>query len=214
MYSLNGSYASFDLSTWLRSLSGEEMRTMPFRPELMEDIARNQLLNGILNNIRLNLGYKALDGNLVPWSAYQQINSAHQIAGMTFSHGHDWNVSLETINMAVVQELGQLDLMLNSSGKPWVYTRPYTFEHFDGAMARMKRHRISHGLLVIFAVIFTALHVATNSFVTHFDDVAYVAMRELIGHDCLVGPLADVRTENMESDLRNDCERLNMSRNI
>ncbi|KAI0565195.1 hypothetical protein FGB62_21g214 [Gracilaria domingensis] len=159
---------------------------MPFRPDLMNKYDQITFLNGVMNAVRSRLGYEKED-------------IRHQYG---FGYRPNWNLSTETIVDAMIWGLRDLDLVLNSSGQPWIYTAPYTFERVNPLMAVVKPFRVPHGWLTIAAVVVTAIHVIVNSFVTNFDDVAYPAMKEIIGEDCLLGPLAEGNPETAVVEIR------------
>eukprot|EP00178_Gracilaria_changii_P008135 TRINITY_DN2509_c1_g1_i1.p1 TRINITY_DN2509_c1_g1~~TRINITY_DN2509_c1_g1_i1.p1 ORF type:complete len:732 (-),score=84.26 TRINITY_DN2509_c1_g1_i1:38-2233(-) len=201
VYSRNGSYAGVDLSTSVLSKSGESLKTMPFRPELMSDLQRMRLLNGILNNIATRLGYEKVDIDRKLWSVQLLRGTGGRLDSMELVHRMSWSEPVQTITEAVIAGLRDLDLVLNSSGEPWVYAMPYTFERRKPLMAITKPYRLCHGWLLLTAFLVTAFHVAVNSWVTHFDDVAYVVMKELMGEDCVLGPLADSNVVCKDVDL-------------
>ncbi|KAI0557552.1 hypothetical protein FGB62_290g05 [Gracilaria domingensis] len=201
MYSQNGSFAAVELSTSVVSKSGETLKTMPFRPDLMSDQERVRLLNGILNRIATKLGHAEVETSRNLWSVQVFKGSGGKLESMDLLHRLDWSDPLESITQAVTSGLRELDLVLNSSGEPWVYTMPYTFERRNALMAITKPYRLCHGWLVLMAFLLTGIHIAVNSWVTHFDDVAYVAMKELLGEDCILGPLVEVEVHSKDVDL-------------
>ncbi|KAI0557368.1 hypothetical protein FGB62_312g011 [Gracilaria domingensis] len=188
IYSAEGEFSVVDLSTFVRGVNRRNLRTMPFRPELMSDQSRRRLLNGILNGIRSRLGYSALDKDLRLWSSLKQ-EEGDRLVSMTYGHQHNWNESSGTIANAVIAELRSLDLSLNSSGEPWVYSKPYHIGKESVAMGVRRQYRIAHGYLLIAAAFVTLANVIANTFVTHFDEVAFAAMKEIIDDDCVMGPL-------------------------
>ncbi|KAI0564314.1 hypothetical protein FGB62_28g229 [Gracilaria domingensis] len=203
MHSLNGTYSAVELSTFLRSQSGMTMRTMPFRPDLMARHNLTLFLNNMMNGVRRRLGYEEIDVRLPVWSTIQLVGPSDRLESIEFAHRPNWNDSLETITEAVMLGLRDLDLVLNSTGQPWIYTKPYTFEQQNPLMAIVKPYRISHGWLLVFALLVTVVHIVINSYVTHFEDVAYVAMKELMGDDCVLGPLVESNSNTTEVDLNN-----------
>ncbi|KAI0560859.1 hypothetical protein FGB62_99g117 [Gracilaria domingensis] len=205
IYSREGRSSELLLSTGIRTVSGQTLRTMPFRPELMNEQARKKLLNGILNTLRKRLGQPALDTNLTLWYSTEQ-RDGDGIVQMIFGHRHSWDESVENLTEIARQELRNLDLVLNSTGAPWVYTGPHSFIQVKNATVAVRReYRVSQGWLVIAAVVVSVLYLTVNSYVWHFDDVAYSVMRELIGDDCILGPLAeDSGVSSREVDLRSN----------
>eukprot|EP00178_Gracilaria_changii_P010436 TRINITY_DN30394_c0_g1_i1.p1 TRINITY_DN30394_c0_g1~~TRINITY_DN30394_c0_g1_i1.p1 ORF type:complete len:704 (-),score=46.16 TRINITY_DN30394_c0_g1_i1:161-2272(-) len=202
VFSQNGSYSAVELSTYLRSTSGETMRTMPFRPDLMHRQDRFLFLNNMLNMVRGRLGLDAIDVRSPVWSTLQQVSTLGRVETIEFGHRPNWNESVETITNAVILGLRDMDLVLNSSGRPWIYTKPYTFEQRNALMAVVKPHRFSQGWLLLCAALISIVHILLNSFVTHFAEVAYIAMKELMADDCVLGPLAESCSTATEVDLR------------
>eukprot|EP00178_Gracilaria_changii_P002592 TRINITY_DN13846_c0_g1_i1.p1 TRINITY_DN13846_c0_g1~~TRINITY_DN13846_c0_g1_i1.p1 ORF type:complete len:730 (-),score=62.01 TRINITY_DN13846_c0_g1_i1:419-2608(-) len=203
IYAHDGRASELIVSTGIRTTSGKVMRTMPFRAELMSEQARKKLLNGILNAFRARLGRAALNTNLTLWYATEQ-RDGDRLVQLIFGHKHDWDESLETLTEMARIELRRMDLVLNSSGAPWVYSAPYTFSMArDVTIATRRQYRISQGWLMVAAGVVSVVYVVVNTYVTHFDDVAYTVMKELIGDDCVLGPLADnSEIECREIDLR------------
>ncbi|PXF39677.1 hypothetical protein BWQ96_10624 [Gracilariopsis chorda] len=202
IHSRNGSYKTIDLSTFLLSKGGVRFRTMPFRPDLSSEPELKHLLNGILNGVRRRLGYSELDTRHTLWAG-KELEGASEVAEeIIFYHFHDWNDSAETIAAAFMAELRYMDLVLNSTGLPWVFTRPYTFEQMNPAIAVVKQYRIAHGWLLIALVLVILIQFVVNTRVTHFDEVAFLAMKELMGEDCVLGPLAADGVVGTEVDLR------------
>ncbi|PXF39727.1 hypothetical protein BWQ96_10565 [Gracilariopsis chorda] len=202
IHSRNGSYKTIDLSTFLLSKGGVRFRTMPFRPDLSSEPELKHLLNGILNGVRRRLGYSELDTRHTLWAG-KELEGASEVAEeIIFYHFHDWNDSAETIATAFMAELRYMDLVLNSTGLPWVFTRPYTFEQMNPAIAVVKQYRIAHGWLLIALVLVILIQFVVNTRVTHFDEVAFLAMKELMGEDCVLGPLAADGVVGAEVDLR------------
>ncbi|KAI0560167.1 hypothetical protein FGB62_123g015 [Gracilaria domingensis] len=190
--SSTGNSASVDLSVFLRTKGGVNMRTMPFRPEIMGEAERNLLLNGILNGVRHRLGYRELDARHKLWAGTTSLTISGVVYFVDLIHFHDWNDSVtpQMITAALIAELRYLDLVLNSTGKPWVFSRGLTFEQLSPSIAVVKRYSIAHGWLLIATVLVTVIQFLVNSRVTHFEEVAFVAMKELMGADCVLGPLA------------------------
>lgn len=190
--SQNRSCLYADIRTLLRGVGGRSAQTMPLRADLSEQTTTT-LLDGILNRMRSRLGYPPLGRNLTLWTGSRSLGSQNQTQFMEFGHRHDFTESADAVLDALMAELRALDLVLNSSGPPWVFQGPYKFEPVVMTMAVVKRFRVSQGALLIVALVVTIFHIAVNSFLTHFEDVAYIAMKDLIGDDCLLGPLAGCR---------------------
>eukprot|EP00178_Gracilaria_changii_P021054 TRINITY_DN6245_c0_g2_i4.p1 TRINITY_DN6245_c0_g2~~TRINITY_DN6245_c0_g2_i4.p1 ORF type:complete len:720 (+),score=94.05 TRINITY_DN6245_c0_g2_i4:285-2162(+) len=199
--SQNRSSTSLQLCTSLRSNSGLKLTTMPFRPDMMGTAQRNTFLNRFVNAVNDELGYERVQEARRTWTVNEHLGARGQLEAMELGFRHKWNESIDTIARAVTNQLRSLDLVLNSTGPTWVYTKPYTFEQRNGLMAIVKPYRIPHGWLVLAAVLMTVIHIIVNSYVTHFDDVAYTVMKELMGEDCLMGPLADGGIRGRDVDL-------------
>ncbi|KAI0558953.1 hypothetical protein FGB62_177g09 [Gracilaria domingensis] len=202
IYSQNGTFAAVDLSTYVQSESGVKLRTLPFRPDMMNKYDQITFLNGVMNAVRSRLGYEKEDIRRELWSSSTARTATGRVDQYFFGYRPNWNLSTETIVDAMIWGLRDLDLVLNSSGQPWIYTAPYTVQRVNPLMAVVKAFRVPHGWLTIAAVVVTAIHVIVNSFVTNFDDVAYPAMKEIIGEDCLLGPLAEGNPETAVVEIR------------
>ncbi|KAI0557578.1 hypothetical protein FGB62_286g01 [Gracilaria domingensis] len=202
IHSSNGSAARVELSTFLQSKSRVNMRTMPFRPDLADEHERKHLLNSIANGVRRRLQHKELDARHTLWSERRSLGSGGVLQTMDFEHYYQWNDSLETIKTALTEELRYMDLVLNSTGKPWVFRRRFTFEQMNAAMAVVKQYRIDIGWLASSLVILSITLFVMNSNVTHFDEIAFVAMKELMGEDCVLGPLVTDGRLGRDVDLR------------
>ncbi|KAI0561850.1 hypothetical protein FGB62_70g03 [Gracilaria domingensis] len=179
------------------------MRTMPFRPQIMSESERNLLLNGILNGVRRRLGYRELDARRTLWAGSTHFSLSGLVESVDFIHFHDWNdsVTSQMITTALIAELRYLDLVLNSTGEPWVFRRALTIEQLSPSIAVVKSYSIDHGWLLIATVLATVIQFLVNSRVTHFEEVAFVAMKELMGEDCVLGPLAAGSEAGMDVDL-------------
>ncbi|KAI0563481.1 hypothetical protein FGB62_39g019 [Gracilaria domingensis] len=203
IYSQNGTFTAVELSTYVRSEGGVKLRTMPFRPDLMNKYDRITFLNSVMNGVRSRLGLEKEDIRRELWSSNADRSASGRVDTYSFGYRPNWNMSMEKILDAMIWGLRDLNLVLNSSGQPWIYTGPYAFERVNPMMAVVKPFRVPHGWLTLAAVVVTAIHAIVNSFVTHFDDVAYLAMKELIGEDCLLGPLAEGNSESAEVEIEN-----------
>lgn len=204
-------FSRVELSTFVQTIGQGRFRTMPFRPDQNEK--RTQcLLNMILNGIHSRLGYSTLSSNLTLWSALAEGNQNGTPENMVFQYQHNWTASLETITTAVVSELRSTDLVLNSTGPPWAFFEEFKYIPVENLlMAVTEQNRIPQGLLAIFAVLLTLLQMILR-FSPHFDDVAYIAMKDVMGDDCVLGPIAGNKRANLRTVSIEDCCALEGSR--
>ncbi|KAI0559441.1 hypothetical protein FGB62_151g01 [Gracilaria domingensis] len=204
IFSANGSAVGIELSTFVVSKSRVFMRTMPLRPDLQSEAELKYFLNVMLNGVRRRLKYDELDVRHTLWRRGEDSGANEVSDGTFFDHFHEFNVSAEMIGKALRAELRDMDLELNSTGKPWVFRRSHTFEQMEPAMAVVRHHRIANAWLLIALVLVSMIQIIVNARATHFDEVAFVAMRELMGEDCLLGPLVTDGVVGKEVDLRKE----------
>lgn len=99
--------------------------------------------------------------------------------------------SHEEITAALVKQLRRMDLVLNSTDAPWVFVREEEYERRENLIIGIQAYnRVPQGALLILAVSLVVLRTIVNVFFTSFDEVAYLVMQEIIGDDCVLGPLA------------------------
>lgn len=197
VHSADGACAELDLSIILRSIQGIEGRAMAFRPDLMSDGDTRVLLNGIMNRVRAQLRSAEIGVKSDVWSLQEYRGSNGRLVEIEMYHKHELPHGVKVLKEKLNETLREMDLVLNSTGAPWVFYAPYEFrKNAELVMATSKRPYISHGALVIAAVLIMVAHAILNTMLTYFDEVAYVAMKEIIGDDCVLGPLAsNGRTE-------------------
>ncbi|PXF45095.1 hypothetical protein BWQ96_05134 [Gracilariopsis chorda] len=182
--------AELELSTVVRGIHGIDGRTMPFRPDLMGEVETRDVLNRIMNGVRRRLEYDEIDVKSDVWSFRESNGANDQIVDIEMYHKHEIRKTVNETKTALKAELRSADLVLNSSGAPWTFYAAYDFrQQADMVMATSKRSYVSHGALVIAVVVIYVAHIFLNSLLTYFDEVAYIAMKELIGEDCVLGPL-------------------------
>ncbi|KAI0557700.1 hypothetical protein FGB62_271g025 [Gracilaria domingensis] len=188
IFDQHGESSAVEVSTYIVSVSGNRFQTIPIHLDKMSDIRRKQFLNGFLNGVRLRLGKDPLHPDLTLWSP------SRDIVASIYGHVHGWNDSTISITNAVISELRQMDLALNSSGMPWVFESPDIIKQMNPWMAVVRSPWIAHSWLLILAAVVTTVNVIMNTFATHFDEVAYTAMKEIIGDVSVLGPLADYKS--------------------
>ncbi|KAI0558482.1 hypothetical protein FGB62_207g011 [Gracilaria domingensis] len=182
------------------------MQTMPLRPDLQSEAELKYLLNVMLNGVRRRLEYDQLDLRHRWWDRTELLGSKLSSDAIYFDHFYEFNASVEMIGAALKEELRFMDLDLNSTGKPWVFRRSHTFEQIEPLMAVVRQYRIANSWLLIALVIVCITQFVVNSNVTHFEEVAFVAMKELMGADCVLGPLVTDDVVAREVDLRKGCD--------
>lgn len=150
------------------------------------DIDSNYTLavfNGIINGT-LELLDLAPDSNVRYFSGMLQ-------GTRDISYSRSMDRSGEQITAALVKQLRRMDIVLNSTGAPWVFVREDEYERREKLTVGIQVYnRVPQGVLLILAIILVALRTIVNMFFTSFDEVAYMAMKEIIGDDCVLGPLA------------------------
>lgn len=171
------------VSIELMTLGEGRQRVAFLRPDLNSSYALeffNTLMMQLFENLQIEPVSKSSELLL-------HQNGAHELH---ISLGPE--TSYAKVEVELLSLLRGLDLVLNSTGPPWVLGTDGKFsQRPDIVMAIVAYNRVDHGVLIVVAVLLVILRIIVNSHYSSFDDVAYIGLKEVIKDDCLLGPMAE-----------------------
>lgn len=181
---------AFHISVKIRSIDGGSFETMPFRLERNDQT--NPLHDSVINGVRKKLHYHPLQKP--EWKKQIFFNQNGGGRRVIYSHTHNITLPHQDISASLLSEMQNLELVLNSSGPPWVFSQESKYETRKNlVMAITGARRVPHGVLLIILVVTFVTQTFLCRFCGEFEKNSYIAIKEIIGDDCVLGPLAGNR---------------------
>ncbi|KAI0560237.1 hypothetical protein FGB62_120g121 [Gracilaria domingensis] len=187
----SGKRTSAQLSIVIRTIGQGELQVAPFRWDINDQeliAVFRKVVEGTLN--RSIPSFEERSGIFSVTSGAMTYVYEEE----TFEEPHD------LLARSLASQLRRMDVVLNSTAAPWIFVDGRTFQKRpDIVVAIVVFNRVSHGAVAIIALVLVVLRVVVNIFLTSFDDVMYVIMKDTIRDDCAMGPLTENRRTTPEA---------------